>query len=66
MLSISLFMQDAARNDILRYMDGAISTYLTRCNSTLHALRATLFGADILRHRGFFRESVWNDIHMHR
>jgi hypothetical protein len=61
MLSICLFMQDSSRADMLRYMDGAISSYLTKCNSTLHALRATLFGSDMLRRKGYPRESVWID-----
>lgn len=61
MQGVCLFMQDtmdSARTDYYRHFESAILTYLSKCNSSLYATRATLFASEMLLAKGQMRDAA--------
>ena len=58
MLGLAMYMQDPLRSDFYRAFDSAIMTYLSKCNASLYAARATFLVADMLVSREMYLEAV--------
>lgn len=58
MLAVALYLSDSPRNDYFRYFEGAIMTYLTKCNALIYATRATIFAVEYLKQRGKLAEAA--------
>jgi hypothetical protein len=54
---VAMFMQDP-RSDFDRNLEAAIMTYLSKCNASLYATRATFLKAEMMLSREMFLEAV--------